>query len=159
MSESEAGRHLDLPQETPNARSAVRRNGPEVRTRLTQELYDALQREAGALGLSLAECVRRVLQAHYDRAAGRPPELLRRLDELADVLEQAQGERELLVGMLDLIYKGLLIRLERPSPEDVERRSTDAAEGYERWKVALERSLGDGAFDSLLRLVEKPTNT
>lgn len=139
------------------ARSPVRRDGPEVRTRLTPELYEALQREAGSLSLSLAECVRRILRAHYDRASGSSPELIRRLDDLSSALEQAQAERELLIAMLDLMYKGLLIRLERPNEEDVARRAGDAADGYEKWRLALERQLGDGTMESLLGLIERDT--
>jgi hypothetical protein len=149
----------DSPAPAVVGRAPVRHDGPEVRAKVTEDLYEALQREAGSRRLSVAECVRRILQAHYDRAAGSPPELIRRLDDLNGALEQAHSERELLIGMIDLMYKGLLIRLERPTEEEVDRRASDAADGYEKWKVALERHLDDGAFEDLLRLVEVPPNT
>lgn len=138
-------------------RPAVRHDGPEVRAKLTDDLYEALQREAASRRLSVAECVRQILQAHYDRAQGRAPELVRRLDAVATVLEQAQAERELLIAMVDLMYRGLLIRLERPAEEDVERRAADATEAYEKWRVALERQLDDGTMESLLGLVAHET--
>lgn len=139
-------------------RPSIRQHSCEVRARVTLDLYESLQREAAARRLSVAECVRRILQAHYERAAGRAPELVRRLDDLAGVLEQAQAERELLIAMVDLIYRGLLIRLERPADQDVERRAADASEAYEKWRLALERQLDDGTMESLMALVVRDTS-
>lgn len=140
-------------------RPSIRQDSCEVRARVTPDLYEALQREAGARRLSLAECMRRILQAHFDRAVGRAPELIHRLDELSDGLKQAQAERELLIAMIDLLYKGLLIRLDRPSEKEIERRTGDAADAYEKWRLALERQLDNGAMESLLRLIDRNTST
>ena len=138
-------------------RPSVRQDSCEVRARVTLDLYEALQREAAARQLSVAECVRRILHAHHERAAGRAPELVRRHDDLTSVLEQAQAERELLIAMVDLVYRGLLIRLERPSESEIEQRAEDASDAYEKWRLALERQLGDRSMDSLLALVERDT--
>lgn len=138
-------------------RSSLRQHSNEVRARVPLDLYESLQREAAARRLSVAECVRRILQAHYDRSSGRPPELIRRLDDLAGVLEQAQAERELLIAMVDLMYRGLLIRLERPAEEEVEQRATEASDAYEKWRLALERQLDDGTMASLMGLVAQDT--
>ena len=128
-----------------------------MRARVTLDLYESLQREAAARQLSVAECVRRILHAHYERAAGRSPEIVRRLDDLAGVLDRAQAERELLIAMVDLMYRGLLVRLERPAQDALEQRAAEASDAYEKWRLALERQLDDGTMESLLGLVAQDT--
>ena len=38
------------------------------------------------------------------------------------------------------MYKGLLIRLVRPSEDEIARHAGDAADGYENWRLALPSS-------------------
>ena len=127
--------------------------GAEVRSRVGLALAEQLQRDAAALRISVAELVRRILHAHYDERAREDEQILASIRRLGPVLEEARRERTLLVGMLDLIYQGLLLRLPRPAVDELDQRKTDAREGHERWKAELAQQLYEGGPEVLLALV------
>jgi hypothetical protein len=132
--------------ETPNA---IRKNAPEVRTKLTPHLYRALNREAAAEDISVAELLRRIVTRHYEPAREAT------LEQLRAALAEASAERQLLVTMMDLMYEGLLVRLGQPEAEDLEARIAAATQGHLKWRMELARRLTDGPADALLELIRE----
>ena len=125
----------------------IRRNAPEVRAKVTPDLYRALHREAAAEDVTVAELLRRIVTRHYE------PTRQATLQQLQAALAEASAERQLLVAMLDLMYQGLLVRLEKPDAETLEARIADATEGHRKWRTELARRLADGATDTFLALI------
>lgn len=125
----------------------IRRNAPEVRAKLTPDLYRALHREAAAEDVTVAELLRRIVTRHYE------PTRAATIDQVHAALAEASAERQLLVGMLDLMYQGLLVRLEKPEAGEFEARVADATEGHRKWRAELARRLADGATDAFLALI------
>lgn len=125
----------------------IRRNAPEVRAKLTPDLYRALHREAAAEDVTVAELLRRIVTRHYE------PTRAATIDQVHAALAEASAERQLLVGMLDLMYQGLLVRLEKPEAGELEERVADATEGHRKWRAELARRLADGATDAFLALI------
>ena len=111
----------------------IRRNAPEVRAKVTPDLYRALHREAAAEDVTVAELLRRIVTRHYE------PTRQATIEQLRAVLAEASAERQLLVAMLDLMYQGLLVRLEKPAAEKLEARIADATEGHRKWRTELAR--------------------
>jgi hypothetical protein len=131
----------------------IRSNSPEVRAKLTPDLYRALHREAAAEDVTVAELLRRIVARHYEPIRGVT------IEQVHAALAEASAERQLLVAMLDLMYQGLLVRLEKPEAGELESRVADAVEGHRKWRTELARRLADGATDTFLALirdVEKP---
>jgi len=125
----------------------IRRNAPEVRAKLTPDLYRALHREAAAEDVTVAELLRRIVTRHYE------PMRAATIEQVHAALAEASAERQLLVGMLDLMYQGLLVRLEKPDASDLEERIAEATEGHRKWRAELARRLADGATDAFLALI------
>ncbi len=125
----------------------IRRNAPEVRAKVTPDLYRALHREAAAEDVTVAELLRRIVTRHYE------PTRQATVEQLRAALAEASAERQLLVAMLDLMYQGLLVRLEKPEAEELEARIADATEGHRKWRTELARRLADGATDTFLALI------
>ena len=125
----------------------IRRNAPEVRAKVTPDLYRALHREAAAEDVTVAELLRRIVTRHYEATREAT------VQELQAALAEASAERQLLVAMLDLMYQGLLVRLEKPEAEKLEARIADATEGHRKWRTELARRLGDGTTDTFLALI------
>jgi len=131
----------------PEAPYVIRQNAPEVRAKLTPDLYRALHREAAAEDITVAALLRRIVARHYERAGEGT------LEHVRAALAEASAERQLLVAMLDLMYQGLLVRLERPEAGELEERIADATEGHRKWRAELARRLADGATDAFLALI------
>jgi hypothetical protein len=125
----------------------IRNNSPEVRAKLTPRLYRALNREASAEDISVAELLRRIVNRHYEPAREAT------LEQLRAALAEASAERQLLVAMIDLMYQGLLVRLGKPEAEEIEARIADATQGHLKWRMELARRLTQGPTDSLLALI------
>ncbi len=125
----------------------IRRNAPEVRAKVTPDLYRALHREAAAEDVTVAELLRRIVTRHYE------PTREATVQQLQAALAEASAERQLLVAMLDLMYQGLLVRLEKPEAEKLEVRIADATEGHRKWRTELARRLAHGATDTFLALI------
>jgi len=125
----------------------IRRNAPEVRAKLTPDLYRALHREAAAEDVTVAELLRRIVTRHYE------PMRAATIEQVHAALAEASAERQLLVGMLDLMYQGLLVRLDKPEADELEARVVDATEGHRKWRAELARRLADGATDAFLALI------
>jgi hypothetical protein len=125
----------------------IRSNSPEVRAKLTPDLYRALHREAAAEDVTVAELLRRIVARHYE------PMRQATIEQLQAALAEASAERQLLVAMLDLMYQGLLVRLEKPEAGQLEARVADAVEGHRKWRTELARRLADGATDTFLALI------
>jgi hypothetical protein len=118
-----------------------------VRAKLTPRLYRALNREASAEDISVAELLRRIVTRHYEPAREAT------LEQLRVALAEASAERQLLISMIDLMYQGLLVRLAKPKAEEHEARITDATQGRLKWRIELARRLTDGPADALLELI------
>ena len=121
--------------------------GDRVRAKVTPDLYRALHREAAAEDITVAELLRRIVTRHYE------PTREATVEQLRAALAEASAERQLLVAMLDLMYQGLLVRLEKPEAEKLEARIADATEGHRKWRTELARRLADGATDTFLALI------
>lgn len=119
----------------------------DVRTKVTSDLYRALNREAASHDVTVSALLRRIISRHYEPMREAP------LEELQAALAEASAERQLLVAMLDLMYQGLLVRLEKPDAGELETRVADAIEGHRKWRTELARRLADGATDSFLALI------
>ncbi len=132
---------------TMEAPYVIRRNAPEVRAKVTPDLYRALHREAAAEDVTVAELLRRIVTRHYE------PTRQATVEQLRAALAEASAERQLLVAMLDLMYQGLLVRLEKPEAEKLAARIADATEGHRKWRTELARRLADGAADTFLALI------
>ena len=117
-------------------REAIRRDGPELRARITDHLYEMLTRDAATRRLPMAELARRILAA------------LRA--ELAEVNARASAERNALFAMLNLMYKGLLLRLDRIPTEELEERAAAADDGHQKLRDALTRQLSTNELDDLV---------
>jgi hypothetical protein len=129
------------------ARDAAGRNALDIRTKVTPDLYRALNREAAAEDVTVAALLRRIITRHYE------PMKEATLEQLQAALAEASAERQLLVAMLDLMYQGLLVRLEKPQAAELEARVADAIEGHRKWRTELARRLADGATDTFLALI------
>jgi len=129
------------------ARDAAGRNALDIRTKVTPDLYRALNREAAAEDVTVAALLRRIITRHYE------PMKEATLEQLQAALAEASAERQLLVAMLDLMYQGLLVRLEKPEAGELEARVADAIEGHRKWRTELARRLADGATDAFLALI------
>jgi hypothetical protein len=129
----------------------------EIRARVDPALYTALVREASAQGISVAESVRRILEAHYARLARSERELGTVLDQVALDVADARHETRLVAGllgsMLELALKALLVRLPPASDRDSDDRLRQAAEGHEKWMKQLSRRLAEGGAEELLAFV------
>ena len=132
---------------TMEAPYVIRRNAPEVRAKVTPDLYRALHREAAAEDVTVAELLRRIVTRHYE------PTRQATVQQLQAALAEASAERQLLVAMLDLMYQGLLVRLEKPEAEKLEARIADATEGHRKWRTELARRLANGSTDTILALI------
>jgi hypothetical protein len=135
--------------DTVEAPYVIGRSSPEVRAKLTPDLYRALNREAAAEDVTVAELLRRIVGRHYERTGEAV------LEQVRAALAEASAERQLLVAMLDLMYQGLLIRLEKPEAGKLEARIADAAEGHRKWRAELARRLAEGAPDGFLALIRE----
>ena len=129
----------------------------EIRARVDPALYTALVREASAQGISVAESVRRILEAHYARLARSERELGTVLEQVALDVADARHETRLVAGllgsMLELALKALLVRLPPASDRDSDDRLRLAAEGHEKWMKQLSRRLAEGGAEELLAFV------
>jgi hypothetical protein len=131
------------------ARNAIGRNALEIRTKITPDLYRALNREAACEDITVAAVLRRIIARHYEpERAGEGI-----IQQVRASLAEASAERQLLVAMLDLMYQGLLVRLEKPDAIELAARITDATEGHRKWRAELARRLGDGSTDAFLALI------
>jgi len=123
----------------------------------TTEIYTALVREASAQGISVAESVRRIIEAHYARLARSERELGAVLEQVALDVVDARHETRLVAGllgsMLELALKALLVRLPPASERDTDDRVRQAAEGHEKWMKQLSRRLAEGGAEELLAFV------
>ena len=132
----------------------------EIRSRVDPALYTALVREASAQGISVAESVRRILEAHYARLARSERELGAVLDQVALDVADARHETRLVAGllgsMLELALKALLVRLPPASDRDSDDRLRQAAESHEKWMKQLSRRLAEGGAEELLAFVLPP---
>ena len=128
----------------------------EIRARVDPALYTALVREASAQGTSIAESVRRILEAHYARIARDERELGALLERVArdvgDTRLESRAIAGLLVSMLELALKTLLVRLPATSEADADDRIRQAGEAHEKWTKQLARRLGDGEAEEILAL-------
>lgn len=135
-------------------REAIRRDGPELRARITDHLYEMLTRDAATRRLPMAELARRILAAHYERTQQDGNRLLDEAAalraELAEVNARASAERNALFAMLNLMYKGLLLRLDRIPTEELEERAAAADDGHQKLRDALTRQLSTNELDDLV---------
>jgi hypothetical protein len=135
----------------------------EIRARVDPALYTALVREASAQGISVAESVRRILEAHYARLARSEREVGTVLEQVALDVADARHETRLVAGllgsMLELALKALLVRLPPASDRDSDDRLRQAAEGHEKWMKQLSRRLAEGGAEELLAFVLPPRET
>jgi hypothetical protein len=135
-------------------REAIRRDGPELRARITDHLYEMLTRDAATRRIPMAELARRILAAHYERTQQDENRLLEEAaalrSELSEVNARASAERNALFAMLNLMYKGLLLRLDRVPTEELEGRAAAADDGHQKLRDALARQLLDHELDDLV---------
>ena len=128
----------------------------EIRSRVDPALYTALVREASAQGISVAESVRRILEAHYARLARSERELGTVLEQVALDVADARHERRALAGllasMMELSLKTLLVRMPPPPSGDGDERLRQAAEAHEKWMKQLSRRLAEGSAEELVAL-------
>jgi len=139
------------------SRPPIHARCPEIRTRVDPALYGAVVREASAQGITVAECLRRILEAHYARLAANERELGAVVEQVAAEVSTSRHESRLMVGllvsMLELAFKALLVRLPAAGDADLADRVRQAGEGHEKWTQQLVRRLADGAAEELLGLV------
>ena len=128
-------------------RDAIGRKAPEIRVKVTPDLYRALNREAAAEDITVAALLRRIVAGHYE-VVGEGT-----LEHVRAALAEASAERQLLVVMLDLMYQGLLVRLDKPNVDEIEARIAGATEGHRKWRTEIARRLADGAPDTFLALI------
>ncbi len=92
------------------------------------------------------------MAAHYDRTVEDEHRLHSRLQdlraEIQDARFAARAEREALFAMLNLMYKGLVLRLDPVRTEEVPARATVADEAHRKLlellaPAATGRELGD----------------
>ncbi len=140
-----------------SARPPIHAHFSEIRARVDPALYTALVREASAQGISVAESVRRIIEAHYARLARNERELGAVLEQVALDVVDARHESRLVAGllgsMLELALKALLVRLPPASERDTDDRVRQAAEGHEKWMKQLARRLAEGGAEELLAFV------
>ena len=140
-----------------SARPPIHAHFSEIRARVDPALYTALVREASAQGISVAESVRRIIEAHYARLARNERELGAVLEQVALDVVDARHETRLVAGllgsMLELALKTLLVRLPPASERDTDDRVRQAAEGHEKWMKQLSRRLAEGGAEELLAFV------
>ena len=140
-----------------SARPPIHAHFSEIRARVDPALYTALVREASAQGISVAESVRRIIEAHYARLARNERELGAVLEQVALDVVDARHETRLVAGllasMLELALKALLVRLPPASERDTDDRVRQAAEGHEKWMKQLSRRLAEGGAEELLAFV------
>jgi hypothetical protein len=139
------------------SRPPIHARCPEIRTRVDPALYGAVVREASAQGITVAECLRRILEAHYARLATNERELGAVVEQVAAEVSTSRHESRLMVGllasMLELAFKALLVRLPAAGDADLAERVRQAGEGHEKWTQQLARRLADGSAEELLALV------
>jgi hypothetical protein len=82
------------------ARPPIHAHFSEIRARVDPALYTALVREASAQGISIAESVRRIIEAHYARLARNERELGAVLEQVALDVVDARHETRLVAGLL-----------------------------------------------------------
>jgi len=140
-----------------SSRPPIHAHFSEIRARVDPALYTALVREASAQGVSVAESVRRIIEAHYARLARNERELGAVLEQVAIDVVDARHETRLVAGllgsMLELALKALLVRLPPASERETEDRVRQAAEGHEKWMKQLSRRLAEGGAEELLAFV------
>jgi len=135
----------------------------EIRARVDPALYTALVREASAQGISVAESVRRILEAHYTRLARSERELGTVLEQVAlDVVDARHETRALaglLASMMELSLKTLLVRMPLLPGGDSDERLRQAAEAHEKWMKQLSRRLAEGSAEELVEFVLPARNS
>jgi hypothetical protein len=140
-----------------STRPPIHAHFSEIRARVDPALYTALVREASAQGISVAESVRGIIEAHYARLARSERELGAVLEQVALDVVDARHETRLVAGllgsMLELALKALLVRLPPASERDTDDRVRQAAEGHEKWMKQLSRRLAEGGAEELLAFV------
>lgn len=140
-----------------SARPPIHAHFSEIRARVDPALYTALVREASAQGISVAESVRRIIEAHYSRLARNEREIGAMLEQVALDVVNARHETRLIAGLLgsmvELALKAMLVRLPTASDRDTDDRVRQAAEGHEKWMKQLSRRLAEGGAEELLAFV------
>lgn len=145
------------PEDDTIGRPPIHARFPEIRSRVDPALYTALVREAAAQGISIAESVRRILEAHYSRLARSERELSEALERVAldvgDARHEARAMAGLLASMLELALKTILVRQQAVSESGADDRIRQAAEGHEKWMKQLARRISEGGAEEILGLV------
>ena len=135
-------------------REAIRRDGPELRARVTEHLYEMLARDAATRRIPMAELTRRILAAHYERTQQDEKRLLEEIaalrGELAEANARAGAEHDALFAMLNLMYKGLLLRMERVPEGELEARAAAADDGHQKLRDALARQVPGHELEDLV---------
>jgi hypothetical protein len=149
-----------MPERARAGRPPIHAHFSEIRARVDPALYTALVREASAQGISVAESVRRIVEAHYARLARNERELGTVLEQVALDVADSRHETRLVAGllgsMLELALKTLLVRLPPASDRDSADRLRQAAESHEKWMKQLSRRLAEGGAEELLAFVLPP---
>jgi hypothetical protein len=139
-----------------SARPPIHAPFSEIRARVDPAPTPRSCASVGA-GISVAESVRRIIEAHYARLARSERELGTVLEQVALDVVDARHETRLVAGllssMLELALKTLLVRLPPASERDTDDRVRQAAEGHEKWMKQLSRRLAEGGAEELLAFV------
>ncbi|MCP5055139.1 MAG: hypothetical protein GY937_00265 [bacterium] len=140
-------------------RDAIRRGGPELRARITDHLYEMLTRDAATRRIPMAELARRILTEHYERTQHDENRLLGEVAalraELADAAARGCAERNMLFTLLNLMYKGLLLRMERVPEGELEARAEAADLGHQKLRDALSGQLSACVLEDLVDVLDR----
>jgi hypothetical protein len=134
----------------------------EVRAYVGVDLYERLVRETAARRITVAECLRRDLAAHYAlrdelaepferdrRRSGERPLVHRLLGEMetrlaaelgtgADQRAEISAQITRVEAMIDRLYFGIMLHLAEVPDEARPARAASADERYRSWRKAVE---------------------
>jgi len=112
-----------------------------------------MRREAGSLGISEAEHLRRLVEEHFARSARGEKEFHNVVEELENQLHSNHESTKLMVAMLELAVKAILTRMPPVDESTRDGRRAQADEVFGVFLDALKVRLSRGAPSELLDFV------
>ena len=131
-------------------RPAIGSNAPLLRAKVDPALKAAVVRSAAAEGITDAEFLRRVLEAHFARVARAESDFFDAIEAVRRGIEANRRVLRLLVPMVELALKAVLMRVPPAGTETRDQRASEAGAAFALWQEQLMRRVAEGQVDEWL---------